>query len=223
MSSGTKVFTFDAADAAEEAFERCGRELRVGYDMETSLRSMNLMLSAWANKGINLWTVKQRLLPMETSTPEYILDEDIVDIITGVITRSGSDLTTGRISRKEFITIPVKTTLGRPSQWYLDRQVIPILKLYPTPENSTDVFKYDALTRIEDVGDARDQIAVPFRFYDAFIADLAARISYKKAPDRTVVLEQKSTTSFDEAAAEDKDRAAFQVTADTAIYYRVFR
>jgi hypothetical protein len=223
MSSGTKVFTFDAADAAEEAFERCGRELRVGYDMETSLRSMNLMLSSWANKGINLWTVKQRPLTLESGTSEYILDNDIVDIITSVIVRSGSDISMGRISREEFISIPVKTTQGRPSQWYLDRQIVPNLKLYPTPENSTDIFKYDALTRIDDVSDARDAIAVPFRFYDAFISDLSARISYKKAPDRTQILEAKATVAFNEAAIEDRDRASFQITPDAAIYYKVFR
>lgn len=223
MSSGTKVFTFDAADAAEEAFERCGRELRTGYDMTTSLRSMNLMVSTWSNKGINLWTVKERQEKMIASENEYVLSDDIVDVITGVIVRSGSDLAVGRISREEFINIPVKTTLGRPSQWYIDRQIVPVLKVYPTPENSTDIFKYNCLTRIEDVTTPRDEIAIPFRFYDAFIADLSARISYKKAPDRTQILEAKRVESWDEAASEDRDRAAFKVTPDTAIYYRVFR
>jgi len=222
-TSGTKVFTFDAAEAVEEAYERCGRESRVGYDLESSMRSMNLMFSSWANKGINLWTVKQRELTTEATTNEYILENDIVDIISAVIVRSTSDLSMERISREEWQTIPVKTTAGRPSQWYLDRQIIPNLKLYPTPENSTDVFRYDCLTRIEDIVSPRDSVAIPFRFYDAFCADLAARLSYKKAPDRTAVLESKSTVSWDEAAAEDRDRAAFQITADTAIYYRVFR
>ena len=118
-TSGTKVFTFDAAEAAEEAFERCGRELRTGYDMETSLRSMNLMISDWSNKGINLWTVNQRKETMKTSSNEYILNDDIVDIIKAVITRSGTDLSMARVSREEFLSIPVKTTEGRPSQWYL--------------------------------------------------------------------------------------------------------
>ena len=222
-TSGTKVFTFDAAEAAEEAFERCGRELRTGYDMETSLRSMNLMISDWPNKGINLWTVNQRKETMKTSSNEYILNDDIVDIIKAVITRSGTDLSMARVSREEFLSIPVKTTEGRPSQWYLDRAIIPTLKVFPTAENSTDVFLYDCIVRIEDISNPRHNIAIPFRFYEAFMSDLAARIAEKKAPDRVQILDVKAAAKWEEAASEDRDRAAFQVTPDTNIYYRVFR
>jgi|6_EtaG_2_1085325.scaffolds.fasta_scaffold32733_4 hypothetical protein len=222
-TSGTQVFTFDAAEATEEAFERCGRESRTGYDLQTAIRSMNLMVSDWANKGINLWTVKTREEPMETSENEYVLDGDVIDIISAVIVRSGTDLSMGRISREQFLTTPVKTTLGRPSQWYLDRQIIPNLKVYPTPENSTDVFKYDVLIRIEDIKTGTDTIAIPFRFYEAFMAELASKIAEKKAPDRSEILDAKAIVKFDLAAAEDRDRAAFQITPDLAIYYRAFR
>ena len=191
--------------------------------METSLRSMNLMVSDWANKGINLWTVKQRLLPMEATVNEYVLNDDVVDIISAVIVRSGSDLSMARISREEWLSIPVKSTASRPSQWYLDRQILPTLKVYPTPENSTDIFTYDCLVRIEDITEPTHSIGIPFRFYEAFMADLSARIAEKKAPDRVNRLDSRAALKWDEAAAEDRDRAAYQVNPDLAIYYRVFR
>ena len=43
--SGSKDFEPDVAEYVEEAFERCGLELRTGYDLRTARRSMNLMLA----------------------------------------------------------------------------------------------------------------------------------------------------------------------------------
>ena len=58
--SGTSDFELDVAEYIEEAFERCGLEVRTGYDLKTAKRSLNLMLAEWANRGLNQWTIKQR-------------------------------------------------------------------------------------------------------------------------------------------------------------------
>ncbi len=58
--SGTSDFELDVAEYIEEAFERCGLEVRTGYDLKTAKRSLNLMLAEWANRGLNQWTRKQR-------------------------------------------------------------------------------------------------------------------------------------------------------------------
>jgi hypothetical protein len=58
--SGSKDFELDVAEYIEEAFERCGLEVRTGYDLKTAKRSLNLMLAEWANRGLNQWTIKQR-------------------------------------------------------------------------------------------------------------------------------------------------------------------
>ena len=56
-TSGTAAFNLDLNDLFEEAFERCGKQLRSGYDFRTARRSMNLLTIEWANRGINLWTI----------------------------------------------------------------------------------------------------------------------------------------------------------------------
>ena len=43
--SGSKNFELDVADYVEEAFERCGLELRTAYDLRTARRSLNLLLA----------------------------------------------------------------------------------------------------------------------------------------------------------------------------------
>jgi len=63
-TSGTTGFNLDLTELTEEAFERCGKELRSGYDLRTARRSVNLLTIEWANKGINLWTIEQAQLPI---------------------------------------------------------------------------------------------------------------------------------------------------------------
>ena len=58
-TSGTATFDLDLNSLVEEAFERCGTELRTGYDLRTARRSLNLLTIEWANRGINLWTIEE--------------------------------------------------------------------------------------------------------------------------------------------------------------------
>ena len=139
-TSSSTNFELDVAEYIEEAFERCGLEVRTGYDLQTAKRSLNILLADWANRGLNQWTIQQRTQSLTSGTAEYDLDTDVIDILNAVIRRSSTDFTVSRISRDQFINIPTKSTTGRPSQYFLDRQITPKLKLWATPENSTDVF-----------------------------------------------------------------------------------
>ncbi len=58
-TSGSANFELDVNDYIEEAFERCGLEVRTGYDVKTATRSLNLMFADWANRGLNRWTIEQ--------------------------------------------------------------------------------------------------------------------------------------------------------------------
>jgi len=58
-TSGSVDFNLDMAEITEEAFERCGLELRTGYDSKTARRSLSLLFADWSNRGLNLWTIEQ--------------------------------------------------------------------------------------------------------------------------------------------------------------------
>lgn len=127
-TSGTSTFNLDLNNIVEEAFERCGLELRTGYDLKTARRSMNLLSMEWANRGINLWTVDQQTIVMNTGQPIYPLPVDTVDILDAVIrTQSGSqynqiDINISRIAEPTYMSIPNKLATGRPIQMYVNRQ-----------------------------------------------------------------------------------------------------
>jgi hypothetical protein len=127
-TTGTSAFSLDMNDLVEEAFERCGLELRSGYDMRTARRSVNLLTIEWANRGINLWTVEQGQIVMNTGQAIYPLPVDTIDLLDTVVrTNNGAannqiDINISRISESTYITIPNKNANGRPIQVYVNRQ-----------------------------------------------------------------------------------------------------
>ena len=222
-TSSSKNFEIDVAEYIEEAFERCGLEVRTGYDLKTAKRSMNLLFADWANRGLNQWTIDQTSITVASGVSEYpagtltlsvgssasftvgetitggtsaatasitskptttsvattipvgtfsngetitggtsaatttvsavqdLTDvQSTIDILSTVVTRDGTDFAIDRLSRSEFLNIPTKTQTGRPNQFFLDRQITPVLKIWPVPDNNTDILKFNRLTRIED-------------------------------------------------------------------------
>ena len=297
-SSGSRDFDLDVAEYVEEAFERCGLEVRTGYDLHTARSSLNLLFADWANRGLNRWTISQETLTLADGVSEYPLGtltmtvgsvsgtfsagealtggssgatasitsiptatslaltvptgtftasetvtggtsaatatvssavdfEDVrssIDLLSAVIRQdSGTtdqfDLALSRVSRDEFIGLPTKRTTGRPSQFYVDRQITPILRLWPTPDSSSDyILVYDRLRRIEDVDAMTNTANVPFRFFPCLTAGLAYYLALKKAPERVQMLKQLYEEEFERAASEDRDRASLSLTPSTSFY-----
>ena len=290
-TSSSKNFEIDVAEYIEEAFERCGLELRTGYDLKTAKRSMNLLFADWANRGLNQWTIDQTSITVASGVSEYpagtltlsvgasasftvgetitggtsaataiitskptsssvattvpvgtfssgetitggtsaatttvsaVQDlsdvQSTIDILSAVVTRDGTDFAISRLSRSEFLNIPTKTQTGRPNQFFLDRQITPVLKIWPVPDNNTDILKFNRLTRIEDADAFTDTIDVPFRFYPCLAAGLAYYLSMKKNPQMMGMLKSIYEEEMIRAMEEDRDRASFKISPPTYRY-----
>ena len=210
-TSGSRDFELDVADIIEEAYERCGIEVRTGYDAKTARRSLNLMFADWANRGLNLWTVKQGTITLTKGQAQQTLTSDVVDLLEVVLRRDGTDFEIQKISRGEYLTLPAKTTEGRPSQVYFDRQIDPVMNIWPTPENSTDQLIYYYVQRIEDADTLTNTTDMPFRFYPCMVAGLAYYLSMKRALDRTQLLKSVYEEEFQRAADEDEARTPLKL------------
>ena len=217
--SDSTDFELDVAEYIEEAFERCGLEVRTGYDLKSAKRSLNLMLAEWANRGLNQWTITQTTQALTSGTATYNLNTNVIDVLSVVVRRSSTDFAMERISRSTYLGIPTKSTTGRPNQFFLDRQITPVLKIWPTPENSTDTIIFDALTRMDDADTFINTMDMPFRFFPCLAAGLAYYISMKRAPNRTQMLKAVYEEEFQRAMTEDRDRASFNVVPQ----YEYFR
>ena len=290
-TSSSKNFEIDVAEYIEEAFERCGLEVRTGYDLKTAKRSMNLLFADWANRGLNQWTIDQTSITVAFGVSEYpagtltlsvassasfsvgetvtggtsaatasitnkptttsiattipvgtfsngetitggtsaatttvsavqdLTDvQSTIDILSTVVTRDGTDFEIDRLSRSEFLNIPTKTQTGRPNQFFLDRQITPVLKIWPVPDNNTDVLKFNRLTRIEDADAFTNTVDIPFRFYPCLAAGLAYYLSMKKNPQMMGALKAVYEEEMIRAMEEDRDRASFKISPPTYKY-----
>ena len=212
-TSNSRDFDLDVGELIEEAYERCGLEMRTGYDAKTARRSLNLMFADWANRGLNLWTVKQATVSVSSGTASYtLLDATVVDLLEVVLRNSsGTDFTLTQMSRSEYLRIPNKTSTGQPSQYFFDRQVTPTITLWSTPDASyTLVFYY--VRRIEDADALVNTTDAPFRFLPCMAAGLAYYIAIKRAPDRIQILKAIYEEEFQRAAAEDASSTPLKLT-----------
>ena len=148
-TTGTTSFNLDLNNLVEDAFERCGQELRTGYDLRTARRSLNLMTIEWANRGINLWTVEPGQISMNQGQIMYPLPVDTIDLLD-MVTRTGTglnqqDININRISESTYITIPNKNATGRPIQVWINRQ--------SGQTNPTDITLNETLTSTDTTAD----------------------------------------------------------------------
>jgi hypothetical protein len=214
--SGSTNFEPNVAEFIEEAFERCGLELRTGYDLKTARRSINFLLAEWANRGLNQWTIEQATQTVTQGTASYTLNSNVIDVLDCSLRRTEggttTDLQMSRISRSEYLNIPTKATQSRPSQFFLDKLTTPVLKVWPTPENSTDILVFNKIVRMDDADAATNTLDMPFRFYPCFVAGLAYYVSLKRAPERSPNLKQIYEEEFRRAADQDEDRASLKIS-----------
>jgi hypothetical protein len=219
-TSGTASFSMDLTELVEEAFERAGGELRTGYDLRTASRSLNLMFSQWANRGLNMFTYEEGSIALVPGQSTYNLPADTVDLLEHVIrTGAGSastqaDLTITRISVSTYATIPNKLTQARPIQVWIERLNTPVIHVWPVPDNSqTYTFVYWRLRRIQDAGTGVNTMDMPFRFYEAMTAGLAYHLALKipGGMDRLQVLKQQYDEAWELASTEDREKAAIRL------------
>ena len=223
-TSGTKTFALSIADTIEEAYELAGIELRTGYDAETARRSLNIMFADWSNRGINLWTIEQVTTSLTTGTGSYTLNSYDVDIVSAVVKVTDSagnstDLGVERIGRTEYLNIPDKTIKGRPTQIFLDRQITPVLKVWPTPDD-TNTYQLVANTiqRIDDATASNQDPEVPSRFIPCMASGLSYYLALKKNPEKAGMLKQQYEQDFQLAAQEDRSRASLHLTPSRGSY-----
>ena len=196
--SGSTDFNLDAAEVIQEAYERCGLQETSGKDLRTAVRSMNLLMAEWANRGLNLWTVTLGTQSTTASDKDYALNANIVDVLeVSVRDADDTDVTLSRIRRADYEMLPSKDSEGKPSQFYFERTTTPTLYVYPTPDLSTYTIRYYYLKRLDDIDLPTDDPNVPFRFLPCLSAGMM--------PNLKAVYEEE----FKRAMDEDRDRASF--------------
>jgi|TARA_R110002072_G_scaffold1086_1_gene9049 hypothetical protein len=216
--SGTVAFRPDVEEIIAEAFERCGidPQTQTGDRAVSARRSLNLLFSEWANRGINYWALSQNTLTLVNGqTTPYTLPVGTIDILDAVIRDSSgtdtSDQIINRVSISDYNQLPNKTSSGKPSQYMLDKQYTPILYIWQIPDVSTYSLVYWSINQLEDVTASNQDADIPYRWSECICAGLASKLSLKYATEKFSILNEMYERSFNFAASSDNDGVSLRV------------
>jgi|TARA_R110002012_G_scaffold6886_1_gene32835 hypothetical protein len=211
-TSGTRTFSLDVATAIEEAYELAGLEARTSYDAVTARRSLNIMFADWANRGIQMWEVTKVEQALTEGDETYTLNQYDIDVLDAYIQKTVNGIVTDyqltRIDRNEYISIPTKATKARPTQFWLERSITPVVHLYPTPENSTDKLIYYSWQRIQDATASLNDLDIPNRFMPCLVSGLAYYLCLKKNTQKLSVIQPLYEKNLEDALRYDEDRSS---------------
>ena len=223
-SSGTSTFNLNIDEVIDEAYERCGLTTNSGYDLKRARRNLNILLSEWSNRGLNLWKVENKEQALTAGTISYATPSNCNDVLEAYVSTGAGNSTTitdvslTKIDRSAYAALPNKGSTGQPSQYYVDRQINPSIYLYQAPDAVTYTYlKYYYIARIQDAGAYTNTPDAPYRFLPCMVAGLAYYLSFLKAADRTQMLKLAYEDEMKRALDEDGSRTSLYITPQT--YY----
>ena len=216
-TSGTVAFRPDVEEIIAESFERVGMDAQnmTGYQAVAARRSLNLLFSEFANRGINYWAVQNNTLSLTQGTSTYTLPAGTIDLIDVVIRETtggtSTDTIVQRISISEYNQLPNKSDTGKPSQYMLDKQYTPVMYLWQVPDTNSYSLVYWSINQLEDVTASNQDADIPYRWSDCICAGLASKLALKYQPDKFNLLNQVYERAFEFAASTDNDGVTLRV------------
>ncbi len=186
----------------------------------------NLVQVRLSNAQPNLWTDELYEQVLTAEDGEYDLPSRLIAIQAAYITTTSGGVSQDRIiwpySTFEYAAIPDKTTQGPPSAYWYDRKIVPVMHLWPVPDdNATYTLKLRVCRQIQDVAiPAGVTLDLPYRWLDVFVADLSYRLARIYAPDKEAARKIDSKEAWDNAATEDQERVPIYVTGAFDAYWR---
>jgi hypothetical protein len=125
------------------------------------------------------------------------------------------DLPISEVSRFEYNTFPNKNLQGRPSVYYLDRQIIPILNIWPTPGSGYNCLTYSYKKMMQDTGKFyTNTLEIPARLYNPLIWGLCWQLALKYKPELSAQFKAEYQESFIIATGEDSENTPVRIDFD---------
>ena len=194
--------------------------------MEASRMAANMMLSRWANQGVNLWAVDLITTPLVAGQKTYAVDSNTVVMLDAYIeTIDGSSQPIDRlilpISRTEYASYPNKEQQGFTTTYWFDRLLSPTVTLWPVPDGTTTSLKYYRVRQIQDANLTNNQnVEIPYLWLEAFAYGLAQRLATIWAPDKIALLKPMADEAYAIAAAQNVETAQQYISPIISGYFR---
>lgn len=230
--SGTKLFSLPIDELVREATERVGGKWDSAEEMDSAIRSLNLVTQDLFNRGKPLFAVEPKSTACASSVRDYTLSVGIAQVLGMVLRVSAgggqgpTDYPLNRIGFLDYNNISTKETFGQPTLYTVEQERDNVLvKLWPTPTSLANDPGYslryfgveypDTVTRLAQDPDFSR------RYFPVLCDGLAYYMSMKRpdiSTERRVEFKQRFEESVVIAFGEDREQVSHIVRPITGWY-----
>lgn len=244
-TSGSYSFTPSLGDIVLYAYNIIGvRTTSILQEhMTTARMATNMMLSTWANMGVNLWKVDLVKVTIVQGQATYPIDPSTITILDAYMTTDNGisppiDRMILPVSRSEYSSYSNKENQGSPTTYWFDRlnansdmgspgssQTVvvtgPQVTLWPVPDGSAQYFQYYRAVQIQTSNFSNAQNAdIPYLFLEAFADGLAYRLAKIWKPEMAVALKAVADDTYKTASIKNVEEANTYISPQLSSYYR---
>ncbi len=147
-------------------------------------------------------------------------------LMTAEFRSNPTDLPMSPYNRDDYFNLPNKTfQANRSLQYWFEKVLAPRFTVWPVPNGATGVVVMQTQHQIEDVGLLTNTLAVPQRWYEYVIFELACRVALELPagelpPGRLEYLEGKAAQEQEMASDGENDGAPFRIQPNLRGYNR---
>lgn len=193
----------------------------------------NLMQAEWNNRGPNLWTVEQIVIPTvapvgNVGTATYSIPGNIVMVTNVTIGQPGGlpaspfeqELTITSISRQEYTMYPNKGKIARPTSYWFDRQIAPTITLWPVPDRVYNLHVWGFYMLMDAKLANSGNFQIPMLWLDAACAGMSHRLARHYAQDLEAVRKGDAGEAYQIAATQNVEDAPIYIVPMVWSYFK---
>jgi hypothetical protein len=227
-TSNSYAFQLSLGEISQQALGRIGLprgEISAHHVRDAEILG-NLILSEWSNQEPNLWLVDTQVVPLVVGQAVYVVPPTTINILDAYVTLNAGtayaqDLIIMPLSRSDYAAMPNKMLPGRTSQFWYDRLIAPTITLWPVPNLQNFILTYYRTRRAQDAVMANaDTVELPYRFMDAYVAEMAARLAITYAPEKAGPLAVAAAAAYQKASNQDVEDVPIYISPSLSGYYR---
>jgi len=228
-SPGTYSFQPAASDLVLYAYSLCNirpTELTTQHLIDAAMAANFAMVNLSNNLPMR-FALETQTVNLTAGTAAYTLAARTIAVPIVTISVSSGGVTTervlGPISAYEYRAQPVKAQQAPPTSYWFNLAVPPVLTFWPTPDvSSTYTANVQSFRQLQDV-DLTNALGVdsPYRFLDALVTDMAARLADSYQPAKSQDLYAKARDRLMLALGRDQESVPMTISPGLGGYYRV--
>lgn len=157
--------------------------------------------------------------------PTVVVPANTLSVTSAAVYNNPNDILMYRMNKDQYWNMTNKSFLGRPLQYWVNREINPSMDLWPQPDafSAQQVMWLWRQRHIMDVGSLQQTIEVPTRWYYTVIfvlADSLAFVTPEAKPDRISLVQARAQQMLRTTWTEERDKSPVQFQINMRQYTR---